>query len=92
MASRAWLWIIDLFRFCETEGKVIKEKVLERGAKRVGNGGKRGEGVNVARNRKVEETKREEGCGCECEDCCEKEGEEEKEERKEEWWESWVEV
>jgi len=100
MLSRAWLWVIDLFGFCETEGKVIKKKSLEAGKRKgvvkgVKEKGKGGGIMGESRvgNRRVEEIKREEGCECECEDCCEKEeGMEKLKEKKEEWWESWVEV
>jgi hypothetical protein len=89
MISRAWLWVIDLFGFCETDGRVVKKKDGKNGKNGME---KRKREVKVVRNRRVEEIKREEGCVCECEDCCEEEGEGKEEVKKEEWWESWVEV
>lgn len=59
---------------------MIKRKRLQKG-KEMGLEGRKGE-VEVVRNRRVEDIKRVEGCGCEKEDCCEKETEKWKEERR----------
>jgi hypothetical protein len=61
MVSRAWLWVIDLFGFCETEGQVIKRKGLQKGKEKGLEGGN-GE-VKVVRNRRVEDIKREQSVG-----------------------------